>query len=70
MVNLKKISFVGEVPVTDTPGGKVVGKAQIEELRSGALVAHVTMGPEHEHLISVGFKLGDFALIEDEADAP
>lgn len=62
----ENIRIVGEVPVTDKPGGEVVGTAKMEKTRSGSLVAHVTMSPEHEHLIGVGFKLGDFSLVEEE----
>lgn len=62
----EKLDIVGEVPVLAQPGGKVIGTAKMEKLKSGAVVAHVEMSPGQEHLISVGFKLGDFSFAEKD----
>lgn len=68
MVSLRKTgpNFVGEVPVTDKPGGSIIGTAKMEKLRSGAIVAHVDLFPEHRDFMGVGFKIGDFSLAEGE----
>lgn len=64
--NAETIKFVGEIPVTDKPGGKVVGVAKIEKLKSGALIAHVEMSPENIDLIATGFSFGSLSIAEDD----
>lgn len=62
------VEIVGEVPVTDKQGGNVIGTAKMEKLKGGNIVAHVELSPEHSHLIAVGFRLGEFSIVEDDED--
>ena len=66
MVNLEKMNIVGIVPLTDETGDNVIGRAKVEKLRSGALVFHADIAPEHRHILEGGggFKMGDFSIAE------
>jgi hypothetical protein len=69
MVTLQKMNVVAVVPVTDKPAGNVIGRAKMEKTRSGDIIAHVEILPEHRHVMDIGgngFKIGSFSLVEDD----
>lgn len=60
MLELRKPNYVGEVPVMDRPNEQKVGFARVEKTRSGGFIFHVTIFPEHSHVVDKGFTIGDF----------
>lgn len=69
MVKLQKMNIVGVVPVLSKPGDDVIGRAKMEKTRSGDLIAHVDILPEHRHVMDIGgsgFKIGDFSIAEED----
>lgn len=68
MVNLSKntpVGIIGEVPLTDRPGGNVIGTAKIEKLKSGSIVAHVDARDIPE-AITGGFSMGSFSIYKPD----
>lgn len=57
--------MIGEVPLTDVPGGKTIGTAKLEKIGSN-IIAHVDVADIPEALFE-GFALGSFALYPEES---
>lgn len=62
-----KINFVGEVEVRGEVNelSIVVGTAKVEKTKSGSLAFHVKMHEGYEDYVTIGFKIGDFSVMQD-----
>jgi hypothetical protein len=58
--------IIGEAPLTDVPGGKVIGACKIEKLGSN-LMAHVDAAEVPDALFS-GFSFGHLSVYDDVPD--
>jgi hypothetical protein len=56
--------YIGEVPLKDKPGGKIIGTAKLEKVGS-TIMAHVDMADIPEAMIK-GFSFGHVSMYEVE----
>lgn len=63
----ERLNIIGEVPVTKGVGGPKIGVAQIEKTKSGALVHHMRLDPEHAaEIFGNDIKMGMFSIAEKD----
>jgi hypothetical protein len=62
----ERANFIGEVPVTKGIGGPKIGVSKIEKTKSGSLVHHMTLDPEHAaEIFGNDIKMGSFSIAEE-----
>jgi hypothetical protein len=54
-----------EVPLTDKPGGKVIGTARLEKTSNGAYIVHATITDPTYDAIGNGFRLDHLSIAEE-----